>query len=166
MSNTPAMLSMPSSLRMSNTTSTAVQGIGQVPVYDRQYMTLHTLQEREMRARLESEKMIRNDLTHLTDGLSSVTNQIQEVASDLKGNLPRLYQESKELRRETQQLTIAFHHNTSEVARIGEMLSANFQEVQTRFAKMEEKFAAFQTADRAEKDDMWAKLCSTTLVLN
>ena len=43
--------------------------IGVTPLYDRQYITLHNLLEREMRQRLESEKMIRDDMTQLQEGV-------------------------------------------------------------------------------------------------
>ena len=151
-------------LKLSNTTQ-KVQSLGtNVPVYDRQYMTLHTLQEREMRARVESERAIRDDMTHLQEGLARVCNQIQEVASDLKGNLPRLYQETKELRRETQQLTMAYHQNTAETAKLSENFSDFQREAVERFLSLETHFSDFQTADRSEKNDMWSKLCSKQVV--
>ena len=56
--------------------------------------------------------------------MARITNAIQEVATDLKANLPRLFQESRELRRETQQLTIAYNSAAMEMLCGPEMLES------------------------------------------
>lgn len=59
-------------------TSAQVQGAntGITPLYDRQYITLHQLLEKEMRQRMESERMIRNDMTQLQEGIARLCNQV------------------------------------------------------------------------------------------
>jgi len=152
------------SARLSSTTSAANTQSGLTPLYDRQYITLHNLLEREMRQRVESEKMIRDDMTQLQEAMARICNQIQEVATDLKGNLPRLFQETKELRRDTQQLSLAWNSHSVEMNRLSEVMSKNKSESDTRFQNNEQKMQDNLAHDRVEKNEMWHKLCTKQVV--
>jgi len=152
------------SARLSSTTAGANTQSGLTPLYDRQYITLHNLLEREMRQRVESEKMIRDDMTQLQEAMARICNQIQEVATDLKGNLPRLFQETKELRRDTQQLSLAWNQHSVEMNRLAEIQSKNKSEVDNRFQNIEQKAQDSLAHDRAEKNEMWHKLCTKQVV--
>ncbi|CAD7932820.1 unnamed protein product [Amoebophrya sp. A120] len=141
-----------------------VQQPGLTSLYDRQYITLHNLLEREMRQRVESEKMIRDDMTSMQEGLARCTNQIHEVSTDLRGNLPRLYQECKELRQDCKALTQAFNAHSMELAKLNEIIAENKSETLMRFEKNEQKAEERLMYDRQEKTDQWAKLCTKQVV--
>jgi hypothetical protein len=117
-----------------------------------------------MRQRVESEKMIRDDMTQLQEAMARICNQIQEVATDLKGNLPRLFQETKELRRDTQQLSLAWNQHSVEMNRLAELAAKNKSEVDNRFQSNEQKAQDLLAHDRAEKNEMWHKLCTKQVV--
>lgn len=117
-----------------------------------------------MRQRVESEKMIRDDMTQVQEAMARICNQIQEVATDLKGNLPRLFQETKELRRDTQQLSMAWNQHAVEMNRLGEVQTKQKSESDTRFSAIEQKAQDTLAHDRAEKNEMWHKLCTKQVV--
>lgn len=151
-------------MRLSGTTNGAVPGANLTPLYDRQYMTLHSLLEREMRNRVESEKMIRDDVTQTHESISRMCNQIQEVASDLKANLPRLFQETKELRRETQQLTLVYQANVNEIMKLTEAIATRNNSVDQRFEALEKSIQRRNLQDDKDKSQIWDRLCTKSVV--
>ncbi|CAD7953896.1 unnamed protein product [Amoebophrya sp. A25] len=154
-----------SSPRFSSTTAGAQPQAGQLtPLYDRQYITLHNLLEREMRQRVESERMIRDDMTSLQEGMARIAGQIHEVATDLRGNLPRLYQECKELRQESRALTQAYNQNVQELHRQNELINRNRNDADLRFDRNEVKAEEQTRDDRSEKNEIWSKLCTKAVV--
>ena len=96
--------------------------------------------------------------------MARITNAIQEVATDLKGNLPRLFQETRELRRETQQLTVAYNTAAAEITNVRDLVNANKDETDKRILATEQNAADFKMTDRAEKQEMWNKLCGKNVV--
>eukprot|EP00391_Amoebophrya_sp_Ameob2_P003712 CAMPEP_0179003454 /NCGR_PEP_ID=MMETSP0795-20121207/12696_1 /TAXON_ID=88552 /ORGANISM="Amoebophrya sp., Strain Ameob2" /LENGTH=436 /DNA_ID=CAMNT_0020697483 /DNA_START=108 /DNA_END=1418 /DNA_ORIENTATION=+ len=168
LSSTTAGATAPAGMQLMGTTSGAgassAGGQMLTSLYDRQYITLHNLLEREMRQRVESEKMIRDDMTSMQEGLARICNQIHEVATDLRGNLPRLYQECKELRQDCKQLTIAFNQHSAELAKVNETIDGNRHESNARFERNEAKAEERTLYDRQEKTDMWNKLCTKQVV--
>ena len=153
------------SMRLSGTTNAAVPAANLTPLYDRQYMTLHSLLEREMRNRVESEKMIRDDVTQTQESIARICNQIQEVASDLKANLPRLFQETKELRRETQQLTLVYQANVNEMTKLTEAIATRNNAVDQRFEAVEKSIRERNSRDDKDKSQIWVSLIRKLMTL-
>merc|ERR1712194_432882 len=96
--------------------------------------------------------------------MARICNQVQEVATDLNCNLPRLFQETKEIRRETQQLAMAYNQVAAENTRLHEQLADHQRETAERFLRLESRFAEFQDSDRTEKGEVWSKLCTKKVV--
>lgn len=136
--------------------------IAEVNTYtmDRHYAELQQMIEKEVRSRMESERIFRENSRTQQETITKLQDEVAELSLELNSKIPKFEQDNVEIRRAHNKFSNLYCENLIEMRKLKEQMEEHCNDVRLDLASMERIFREHEQKVASDKAHMWENLAN------